>query len=850
MKRFLAGLSIVCFSSIIGFGYEMPQDMRLKLQGVQCEEAREYMDWIYKYLPYPDYTAYSPEFFLENVEMSLKARKELPWGMKVPEREFRHFVLPVRTNNEMLDGFRSAYYDELKRRVDGLDMKDAILEVNRWCREKATYAPSDGRTSNPLSTISQAIGRCGEESTLLVAALRTVGIPVRQVYTPRWAHTDSNHAWVEAWADGEWFFLGACEPEPVLNLAWFNEPASRGILMHTNVFGQYDGPEECLKQDSMLTQINVTSNYAPTEELKVKVVDKDGKPIKGADVRFCIYNYADLYPVVNRPTDSKGEASLRAGLGDILVWATYGTNFGIAKGRPGEKTVTVKLDHGQGEKGEFEMEIVPPQGGGKKPVVSREAREENDRVISRADSIRREYLSTFAAGDSLLALSRGNHRIIREFLHHSGPIGERIVRSLCEKDLRDIPEEVLDDAYAHAMKEMSAATIYPVRLSQQEIDVTTLNPRVDTEALTPYKCYLAERIPASLREESRRNPEVFVNWVKDNIAIEEDGNPNHLTMDVRRVWDFRKCDSDNRDIFFVAACRSMGIPSRLDPLSGRPQYAGRDVAEGEEVWKYADFKTGEDTPVIEKGILDLRLSQGNGKEDPEYYTHFSILRIENGIPSQLEFDDGVTASSISAEKPLLDAGDYLLVSGRRLAGGEVLMKGKFFTIYPSQTTAVDLEVRHDESRMEVMGSLDAESLYYDLAEETDKSILSTVGRGFYILALIKPNDEPSAHLLNELSALSAKSAETGKDILFLFENEEAASRFDRSLYPELPDVAKFGVDKSGSVRNELMETLHLENKDENIVVLADSFNRVVFLSEGYSIGLVGRLLDALKSLNK
>ena len=31
----------------------------------------------------------------------------------------------------------------------------------------------------------------------------------RQVYTPRWAHTDDNHAWVEAWVNGKWYFLGA-----------------------------------------------------------------------------------------------------------------------------------------------------------------------------------------------------------------------------------------------------------------------------------------------------------------------------------------------------------------------------------------------------------------------------------------------------------------------------------------------------------------------------------------------------------------------------------------------------------------------------------------------------------------
>ena len=89
-------------------------------------------------------------------------------------------------------------------------MEDAILEVNHWCHEKATYQPSDARTHSPLATVYTAIGRCGEESTFLVAALRAVGIPARQIYTPRWAHTDDNHAWVEAWANGKWYFLGAC----------------------------------------------------------------------------------------------------------------------------------------------------------------------------------------------------------------------------------------------------------------------------------------------------------------------------------------------------------------------------------------------------------------------------------------------------------------------------------------------------------------------------------------------------------------------------------------------------------------------------------------------------------------
>ena len=178
--------------------------------------VKQYLDFLYQYLPLPDRCDYSRAFYEHNVQLSLQTRQEMPWGKRIPEREFRHFVLPIRVNNENLDNSREVFYKELKDRVIGMSMYDAILEVNHWCHEKVTYRPTDARTSSPLATVRTAYGRCGEESTLLVAALRSVGIPARQVYTPRWAHTDDNHAWVEAWADGVWYFLGACEPEPVL----------------------------------------------------------------------------------------------------------------------------------------------------------------------------------------------------------------------------------------------------------------------------------------------------------------------------------------------------------------------------------------------------------------------------------------------------------------------------------------------------------------------------------------------------------------------------------------------------------------------------------------------------------
>ena len=250
------------------------------LNGIDItSEEKNVLMFLYAYMPLADITDYPTSFFLDNIRCSLKARREMAWGASVPENLFRHFVIPVRVNNEALDSSRMVFYNELKERVNGKNMYDAILEVNHWCHEKVTYQPSDARTSSPLATVRTATGRCGEQSTFTVAALRSVGIPARQVYTPRWAHTDDNHAWVEAWADGKWYFLGACEPEPVLNLGWFNAPASRAMLMHTRVFGNYNGPEEVILRSSNFTEINETDNYAHTAPHIITVKDKNNTPI-------------------------------------------------------------------------------------------------------------------------------------------------------------------------------------------------------------------------------------------------------------------------------------------------------------------------------------------------------------------------------------------------------------------------------------------------------------------------------------------------------------------------------------------------------------------------------------------
>ena len=72
----------------------------------------EALSFLYAYMPLADVTDYPVEFHLENVRATFEARKQMPWGKKVPELLFNHFVLPLRVNNEALDMSRPVFFKE------------------------------------------------------------------------------------------------------------------------------------------------------------------------------------------------------------------------------------------------------------------------------------------------------------------------------------------------------------------------------------------------------------------------------------------------------------------------------------------------------------------------------------------------------------------------------------------------------------------------------------------------------------------------------------------------------------------------------------------------------------------
>ena len=812
-------------------------------------QEREAMEFLYSSMPSADLADYAGEYFLKNVRLSLKARQEMAWGKAVPEDIFRHFVLPVRVNNERMDDFREVYYDELKERVKGLSLHDAALEINHWCHEKVTYIPSDARTSSPMATIVNAEGRCGEESTFTVSAMRAVGIPARQVYTPRWAHTDSNHAWVEVWIDGDWEFLGACEPEPELNVAWFNQPATRALLMHTRVRGDYHGKEDVIQRTNCFTEINVIDNYAPVRKTTVKVVDAEGQAVEGALVEYKIFNYGEFNSVVKLHTDSVGETTIHSGMGDMLVWASCDGRFGFGK-LSGEE-LTIELKYKDGDIFSFTEDVIPPVQGELPVKLTEEQIAHNKVRFAYEDSIRLAYVATFATKATLegytpreqrlIIGARGNWRTIKSFIDSA--VGEERQRALAmlenisAKDLHDTQLDVLNDAL-NSTRKAELDAIYCRYI---------LSPRIAQEFLQPYRTQIRETLSKEIgtADPSAQN---IIAWCVEHITLCDEYNPIALQTTPAGVLRLRAADSASRDRFFVAACRSFHIAARLNPQDQRPEYHnGREWVKVEIGGKVAE-------QVSNRGKLILRYDPTRVPtiSKPKYSSHYTISRIEDGVCQIIRFDRdlsvdmGSKASDLLASSVELDEGYYMLSTGNRMANGSILSYNTTFRIEKGKETNLELFIRPAEDNIGVIGSMDAEKLYLPEDEKAERSLLSTTGRGYFLVAVMGTADEPTNHAMRGIGSVSDDLNKWGRPIIILSRSEEDASKLNREPLSALKP--HYGIDVNEKVGQMLCAGCDSTSNQLPIIAICDTFGRVVYFSQGYNTSIGEQLKSVIHKL--
>ncbi len=809
---------------------------------------KEALQFLYAYLPLSDLADYNGSFYIKNVRASLAARDTFAWGRSIPEDIFRHFVLPVRINNENLDSSRWVFFMELKDRIKSMDMKDAVLEVNHWCHEKVTYRSTDGRTSSPLATVKTAYGRCGEESTFTTAALRAIGIPARQCYTPRWAHSDDNHAWVEVWVDGKWHFIGACEPEPDLDLAWFTAPAKRAMLVNTNVFGDYEDPEDILLKDSRFTKINILSNYTSTKRLFVKVTDEKEQPVDSARVGFLLYNYAEFFPLQKTFTDKEGITSFTTGSGDLILWAAKNGQFGYQKISVNTcDTAYLIINKKSGELFTGSFDLTPPPATDEVSPISDSLKKLNSKRVEFENTLRTSYESTFIDSskstrlaqplnlnaDTLwyfLKRSRGNWREIIDFISSAPkemkPLVFALLRNISEKDLHDATSEVLLDNILHSRK------FTPLTADHKIFEEYILSPRIDIEWLKPYKAYFQEKTEPGMVEKFRNDPQQLVLWLKERMTIDQMGNYSRAPLTPIGSYELQVTDLPSLGILFVAMCRSFGIPARLEPGTRIPQYLMNNG------WRDVYF---EKPPEIsnQRGSLVLVTDQENGR-NPEYYIHYTVEKFSEGFFQPLDYESDPQVKNFPFTLQVAP-GYYLLVTGNRMQDGTVMALMQSFNVEENKEREMKVTLRKDPAPQTVIAKLDIKTLLAGISTGT-KPIIHP-GKGT-VIAFLEPDNEPSQHFIADLKLKKKAFSEWNGNILLYFRNEKEKSDFRNKNKTELPAGIQYAVNAPDAFTR-LSGAIHRETGQRfPLILFMNQKGEVNYLSEGYRIGIG----DALKRM--
>jgi len=787
------------------------------------------VQWLYANSPLSDLANYDLDLFLSSAVHGVFLRENSPFARDLPENLFLNYVLHTRVNEEELCDCRRLFYDELWDRVKDLSARDAVIEVNYWNAEQVMYQATDERTISALGAYRSGYGRCGEESTFGVNAFRSVGIPARQIYTPRWAHCDDNHAWVEVWCDGKWHFLGACEPEEVLDKGWFTNASSRAMLIHSRCFGEPGGEEEVISKVGMASFLNNLKLYAVTKRLTVRVKDGAGAPVEGAQVSFGILNYSNIFPSAVMTTGADGTVHFTCGLGSISV---HVKKDGVSCERmvhvPDVDTVEIVLKQDTPALDVWEdfISIAPKDRvvNGAKPTEAQKelcrkktaaANEKREKRVAamfdgaRAKAVVEKYGYSQAIYDLLLE-SRGNGDRLLDFLEDetfSAQEKESLLLTLSAKDRRDVDPEILREALA-----------LPCRCGDGELFYRYIAcPRVLHEPLEKNRQFILDYFTGEQKDAFRAEPKKIWDYIQENIGFDPSVEYGQIVTRPVGALTVKNASPLSRKILFVAICRALGIAARINPLDRQAEY----------------YAQGSFLPVEprEQGSGSIILERGEG-ENWQYFPDFSIGVLADGEYQTLDLSQEKwegTELRIAAK-----GGEYRVITDNRLPNGNLYASKYHFRLADGETKRVRLH-KHQANLSEMLDNFTLDE--FRVSDADGRTVLgSELTENKAVLLWLEEGMEPTEHILNEMLEQAEDFRNLPADIVFLVRGKEALENAKvKTVLETFPGIRVLYDSFVPNVET-IARRMYVDHEKLPLIVVTTGKLNAVYACSGYNVG--------------
>ena len=279
-----------------------------------------------------------------------EASRANAWAADVPRGIFLHYVLPPVAGDEKPESWRKRFADEVAPALEGKarDLTDAALIVNRLCAEKLRLKDRVSRGSTPLQSLSRGYGNSLDASIYYCAMARSAGVPARVVTIPLWTHRTGGQAFVEVFTGRDWHYLEPCAPERKLDSASFSKELPRLPVAFARTLGEPESGRVFSRRDGA-TDLEVTSRYAKSGRLTIRVTDAAGDVAGDADLAMYIFsdekNNAYMRPAFAAKTDGDGKFAFDLGRGDFLLHAAKGLGVGwtVARSAGGDATCEIVI---------------------------------------------------------------------------------------------------------------------------------------------------------------------------------------------------------------------------------------------------------------------------------------------------------------------------------------------------------------------------------------------------------------------------------------------------------------------------------------------------------------------------
>lgn len=828
------------------------------------EAEAEAMQCLYAGMPVSDAADYEPELLQQFAKHGVYLWEEGPFAGKIPEDVFAGYVLLHRVNNEDITFNRRLFHDQLIDKIQGMTMEEAAIYVNYWCASQVTYQGTDMRTRGAETVYKSAYGRCGEETVFAISVCRSLGIPARQIYVPLWTHCDSNHAWMEVWVDGTWKFLGACEPEEILNKGWFTNASSRAMMAHSRWYLPVAPRDAIVGNDGMALALNHLDTYAHTMEFKVMVQDVEGNPVPGAKIVFEVMNFSKMGEIATVYADEKGQGLLHTGKASVHV-----TAFGKAPDGSdayGELLVNTQEQSScvivVGDKEPLDqwtdLNIIVAKDDPKHPCNQTEEEIERGRAkFAEATALRLQKVADFYNEETaekainglaeklneglteedkdclrdIMKKACGNMSEIVDFLgcDTKGMWPESwklaILKSLRMKDYTDIKADVLA---AHCLE----TAAYEGTLEDDIFFSYVLCPRVESEYIHAYRAFIKEWFTEEQKAAFKADPQVVWKLMQETLIADPSLEYSYIATSAKGALTTGYGSHLTKKIISAQILRTLGVPARLNPADGML-----------EAWQdggFVSLEKKEDTTAERSAAI---IVEGEKGVEWRSFENWTIARFEKDGYKTLRLGRGFQCEVFG--EIALFPGKYRVLTANRLPNGNILAKKMVFELKDGEKKPIFLEQRK-ASLSDMLEEYDVPDYALRREDQSKVYISELVKEQKAVMIWLEESKEPTEHVLNEIRDKSREYSNLPDAKLYFVIKTEAA-KADPTLTRTLAELSgvTFLYDEFGMDRETLARRMYVDTGKLPLIVVVNQDVKGIYSSAGYNVGNVDMVLRIL-----